>query len=195
MTKKLFMDLDECMVHSLYADNEKHADQLIDMYGEYWRGEKYNVRVSSGAWDYGQSSPYDSWHVSFLRPLTKDLLIFARQVFGNDNVYMLSTGILDYIRTVNIILELGFDPNINIFGREDIKRHTTHPKFKDTFNVLVDNEDYEYHSLGVNCKVNWLNVIPPEQLVQINEFTVWKPDDDEYYLENVKDRILTAFNM
>lgn len=183
----LFLDLDECMVHSLYANNETHADQLIDTYGEHWVGKKFNIR-------------HDGWYVTFRRSWTKDLLTFARQLLGNENVMMLSTGTLDYIRWVNVHAELGFDPNTNIFGREDLKRQFhCHPKFKDTFNVLVDNETYDYHNFGIGTisKVAFLNDIPESQFIHVKKFEVWiEPISDQTeYLESVKDKIMTAFNL
>jgi hypothetical protein len=181
----LFLDLDECMVHSNYANDEKHADQLIDMYGEHWAGVKFQIRN-------------DGWYVSFIRSWTRELLTFSRQLLGNNNVHMLSTGTLNYIRWVNVHLKLGFDPNTNIFGREDLQcQWAAHPKFRDTFNVLVDNEDWYYHSTGQCSKVAFLTNLPMEQLIQVPKFEVYTETIDKQkqqeQFDDVKDRIMKVF--
>ena len=179
------MDMDECMVHSMAAKNEKHADQLLYDYGEHWRGEKFHIR-------------HDGWYVTFQRSWTKDLLKFGRDLLGEDNVFIMSQGMLDYVLWVNKYLELGFDPNTNIFGREDIGRYHNHPRFGDSFNVLVDNEDYDYHCFPWDrCKVKALHDIPREQLIQVEHFSVYsEPITDQIeYLESIKDRITKAFKL
>ncbi len=183
---KLFWDLDETMVHTLVADNEDHADKLIDMYGEHWKGTKIKIR-------------HDGWYVSFLRNSTQKLLEFSRELLGKDNVYMLSVGTLDYIAWANVLIGLGFDPNTNLFGREDIQRVETCPKFKDTFNVLIDNENYHYHSCGSRGKVQFLGNIPEEQLIQVKEFTVWnEPITQQWtdkFVDGTQQRIIESFKL
>lgn len=191
-TNKLFLDLDECMVHTLYADDECHANQLIDTYSEHWVGEKFELAYAGSAWDFNISR---IWYVTFLRNTTRELLTFSRQVFGNDNVYMLSTGTLDYIQRVNKVLNLGFNPDTHVYGREDIERYEICEKFKNNYNVLVDDRSYEFH-IGTRGKIAFLNYIKPEQYVRVEKFTVWSEPigNNEKLLEDLKDRILTAFN-
>lgn len=185
-SNKLFWDLDETLVHSMYANNEEHADQLIDMYGEHWKGVKFEIR-------------HDGWFVSFLRNSTQRLLEFSRELLGKENVYILSAGSCDYVLWANTKIELGFDPNTNIFTREDFTYTETSPKFKDTFNVLIDNENYFYHALGERGKVKFLNNYPIEQHINIEPFTVWSekidPDWVDNYVEDTKERIRKAFNL
>ena len=189
MTSKqnnLFWDLDETLVHTLVASNEKHADELIDLYGEHWAGTKINIR-------------HDGWYVTFLRKSTKRLLEFSRELLGPENVYMLSHGSNDYIAWVNVRVGLGFDPNTNLFGREDVFWLDTCPKFKDHFNVLIDNENYLYHSCGDRGKVKFLNNIPEEQFIQIPQFTVWSEsitdDKIDELVEDMKTKITNAFEL
>ena len=183
---KLFWDLDETMVHSMYANNEKHADELVDLYGEHWKGVKYKIR-------------HDGWYVSLLRNSTKRLLEFSRELLGPENVFILTAGTFDYVLAVNHNVGLGFDPNTNIFSREDVARQEVCPKFVDTFNVLIDNEDYFYHAFGDRCKVKFLNHIPIEQHIHTDKFTVWeeKLDSDwvDKYIENTKLLIRKAFKL
>tara|TARA_R110002167_G_scaffold98020_3_gene258293 strand:- start:24269 stop:24826 length:558 start_codon:yes stop_codon:yes gene_type:complete len=185
MKNYLVMDLDECMVHTFYADHKKHADQLLDSYGEAWKGVKYHIR-------------HDGWYVSFVRSWTYDLLEFGRDLLGEDNVFIMSQGMLEYVLWANVHLDLGFNPNTNIFGREDIGRYEKHPRFGQSFNVLVDNENYDYHCFPTDrCKVKALHDIPREQLLQVKDFTVWSEPitDQTDYLESIKDRIMKAFKI
>jgi|TARA_R110002110_G_scaffold148108_1_gene339102 hypothetical protein len=184
MENYLIMDMDECMIHSMGADNEKHADKLIYDYGEHWRGEKFRIR-------------HNGWYVSFKRSWTDELLTFARDLLGEDNVFIMSQGVLDYVLLVNKYLELGFNPNTNIFGRDDIARYENHPRFGNSFNVLVDNENYEYHNTDYKCKVKALHNIPREQLLQVEHFSVWTEPivDQTEYLESIKARITKAFKL
>lgn len=183
---KLFWDLDETMVHSMYANNEEHADQLLELYSEHWKGVKFKIR-------------HDGWYVSFLRDSTKKLLEFSRELLGEENVYILTAGSQDYVLWVNMYVGLGFDPNTNIFSREDFARQEVCPNFKDTFNVLIDNENYLYHCLGERCKVKYLNHIPSEQFIHADKFTVWEervdPNWTDKYIEDTKLRIRKAFNL
>ncbi len=182
MKKQLFLDYDECMAHSFYADSEGHADELLDMYSEHWRGEKFELR-------------HDGWYVTFKRAWTNDLLTFSRQLLGDENVFILTSSIGDYVRWCNIKLELGFDPNTNIFSREDLFAHSrVHPRFSDTHNVLVDNLRYNENLNGIVSKISFLNNIPETQYVKVKPFEVWteKTEYDKEYFEDVKARIITA---
>lgn len=178
---RLFLDFDNTMAHSLYANNETHADQLLYDYGEHWYGVKFRIGG-------------DGWLVSFKRNWTDDLLNFSRNLVGNDNVYILTTGTLDYIRWCNVKLELGFDPNTNISGREDISYRDTHPKFIDSHNVLVDDLSYSDHASGTRGKVKFLNNISKDQYLQVQPFTVWSDgiEGEKEYFDLLKDRIVRA---
>ena len=185
-SNKLFWDLDETMVHSMYANNEAHADQLIELYGEHWKGVKFRLRN-------------DGWYVSFLRNSTMRLLEFTRELLGKENVFILTAGTQDYVLWVNTHVGLGFDPNTNIFSREDVARQEVCPKFKDTFNVLIDNENYFYHAMGDRCKVKFLGSYPADQHIHIEKFTVWEekidPEWDDKYIQDTKERIEKVFNL
>lgn len=183
MIKKLFLDFDNTLAHSLYATSKKHADDLIYEYGELFVGAKFHLRG-------------DGWMVTFKRSWTDELLKFSRELYGEDNVYILTTGTVDYIGWCNVVLKLEFDPNTNIFGREDIVRQDIHPKFVDTFNVLVDDLLYYDHSIGDRCKVNFLNKIPPEQFINVEYFSVHQTStliSDKDYIKELKCRIVEAF--
>ncbi len=183
---RLFWDMDETLVHSFYADSEKHANQLLEQHGEYWKAVKFHIR-------------HDGWYVSYLRNISMRLLEFSRELLGEDNVILLSRGDIDYVRWTNVQIGLGFDPNVGIYGHQDIEWEDTNPRFKDTFNVLIDNENYAYHCVGNRNKVKYLNNIPEEQFIQIDEFNIWKDrldkGEDDTYVEYMKEKIKTTFNI
>ena len=183
MENKIFLDFDETLGHVLYASSEKHADDLLYDYGEHFVGEKFQIR-------------HDGWYVGFKRAWADELIQFCKQLVGPESVFILTTGIQDYIRWCNIKLNLGFDPNTNIFGREDIRINKPHPKFIDTFNVLVDNLSYRDHVYPPYSKVNFLNGLPRSQYVKVDEFNVWIAplDDDSEYFESVKNDIVKVMN-
>ncbi len=200
MTKRkvIFFDLDNTIVHSMKADSESHADQLIYMYGEYWKSVKFCVR--GDGWDAGSE-----WFVSFLRNGALELLDFSRELLGSDNVKILTLSPLNYAACVNTVMGLGFDANTDIFTHESLKKHRICPDFKDTFNVLIDNEDHTHHTQDddglkyEHCKVVWLNNLPPEQFIQIPEFTVWgeilAEEWTAEYVNGTKQQIRKAFNL
>jgi hypothetical protein len=184
INRKIFLDFDNTLAHSLYASDEPHADSLLYDYSEHFVGEKFQIR-------------HDGWYVSFKRSWCDDLITFSKQLIGPDNVYILTTGTQEYIRWCNVHLQLGFDPNTHIFGREDI-RNNIHPYklFTDTYNVLVDNMDYRDHAMGVG-KVTFLNKIPRTQYVKVSDFEVWSEPlgRNEEYFEKVTSDIIEAFNL
>jgi hypothetical protein len=184
-TPYIVLDYDEMLAHSMCPSSEKHADELLYDFTEHWVGQKFEL--------------HDGWYVTFKRSWAQDLIEFANSLVGKNNVFILTTGRLDYIQTCNRVLKLGFDPNTNIFGREDILRVKTHPKFKESFNILVDNESYEFHTLGENCKVNFLNRLPRTQYVKVKRFSLYTDPleyDVEYfvYLQNKITQVLTLIN-
>ena len=187
LTKRLFLDCDEAQISSLYANNEHHANQLIEIYGQHWEGWEYSLNEGTG-WESSIG-----WYVTFLRPWAKEFLKWSQDTYGRENVYFLTMGSADYIFKMNSLV--GFDiDNDHILTREDIY----YPKynFDDSNNVLVDNENYEYHSSGVLNKVNFLGGIPKEKLVEVDDFDVryFNPEFDDGYVEHVKVKVEQAFD-
>ena len=152
----LVLDYDETLVSSLYAKNEKHADQIIDMYGEIYPGVKFQL-------------PNDDWYVSFLRPWTKELIGYFQTILGLDNVVILSWGSMEYVlRSVNL-LGINIQPK-NTYTREDMGFRV--PLFKGHNCVLVDNEVYDFHRVGEINKVKFLYNLPLEKYVEVPCFDV-----------------------
>lgn len=176
----LFIDVDNCMVESLCPSSEEECERNEYLYGEYYTAGKFNMN--------------GFWYNVFLRDNIRELLAFSRQLLGNDNVYILSTGVYDYVTWINHVLELGFDPNTNIFGRESIQGHFKYPKFECTHNVLIDNEDWWFHSQGNFNKVKFLNNLPIDNLITVPPFYVNNIDGmDKEYVEELKNEIIEKF--
>ena len=175
--KCIFLDFDETLGHSLYAKDEKQADQLLYTYTEHFFGDKFKMQ-------------HHGWHVTFKRPWADDLISFCKERVGEKNVYILSTGLQDYVLWCNSKLKLGIDPNTNIFGRETLRENQPHPMFTETFNVLVDNLYYRDH-MYIGGKVGFLSKLPKKQYINVDEFTVWcepiKKDVD--YFITIKEKI------
>jgi hypothetical protein len=179
MRKCLFLDYDECLVNSLWVPDIKTAEEYLDVYGEYWRGEDFLL-------------PNNERYVSFLRNSTKDILTFSRQLFGNENVYLLSTGTKPYVETSAEKLDLGFQSE-NIFGRGELWQLNPHPDFAETYNILVDNEFYSFHR-GRQGKISFLNELERENYIQVPPFSIFGAEDREDYFEWLSDKILDRFN-
>ena len=177
--KILHLDFDESLVSSLYASNEKHADQLLETYSQYWHGVKFQL-------------PNDGWYVSFIRSWSKELIKYFQTTLGLDSVYILSWGCCDYVLRASNLLETGIPP-YNTYTREDMG--FTVPRFKDKNCVLVDNEYYSFHrGIGVN-KVNFLHNLEPEKFVNVPNFDVRTFQDGlDITLEELIHKIETAFD-
>ena len=175
----LILDLDETLVSSLYASNEKHADELLERYSQYWAGVKFQL-------------PNDGWYVSFIRSWSKELIQYFQMTLGLDNVCILSWGSCDYVLRASNLLETGIPPN-NTFTREDMG--FTVPRFKDKNCVLVDNENYSFHRAGSQNKVNFLYGLEPEKLVQVTNFDVrYFQEGLDITLEELIQKIKKAFD-
>jgi hypothetical protein len=181
MTKRIFWDLDETLIHTLFASShEKDADSFIDTYGEHWAHVKF--------------CDDNHWYVTFLRKQTREWLVFSRQLTGNENVFMLTFGMNWYARKINDLLNLGF-PEEQIFAREHIRDYEKHsPQFKDSYNILIDDREYfEHRGMGRHGKVNFLNSLPESQFINIEEFTVWNREDPDDYLDQLKNEIKECY--
>jgi hypothetical protein len=112
-------------------------------------------------------------------------------------VFILTTGLQDYIYWCNVKLNLGFDPNTKIFGREDIFKYQPHPSFTETFNVLVDDLPYRDHCNCYKGKVKFLNDLPRIQYIKVKPFTVWEEplEKDIGYLEEITSSIIETLEL
>lgn len=125
MIKRIFFDLDECLLHTSVGRDpgqECFKFMLVDDHRTYY---------------------------TLFRPEALPLLAHARELVGNDNVYVLTTSTRDYAHVVTDAGKFGFE-NDHIFTREDLDAHRwptayggstygTCTKIADENNVLIDN--------------------------------------------------------
>lgn len=92
---------------------------------------------------------------TILRPIAKEVLKFARDLVGSDNVYMLTSASGDYANAFNEEAGLGFRRD-QILAREDMERNcvlgpyggkyvVAHPSLAHKDNVLIDNLPPRYN--------------------------------------------------
>ncbi len=156
---KIFLDLDETLIHSYYCNNDATVEYYINEYSENYGIIDYSL--GPDAWSEGDR------YVTVIRPMTFKLLNLCENLVGWENVYILTLGTIDYARTINRLA--GFDvPHERIFTRESLFH--IQDEFKNTNNILIDNESYSYHLEGDYNKVNFLHGLAKEKYVNILGF-------------------------
>lgn len=172
MIKRIFQDLDECILHT-YANSIPPSE-----YVEFILSEDMHT------------------YRTMIRPCAKRLFEYYNSVVGKENVYILTTATRDYAETLNRLGEFGLD-NDHIYTREDIQQYSishgyggegTLPMLiADKDNVLIDNlpPRYNYN------KMDMMGIVT-KNYYQTREYYGLN-DDDEYFFEDVvkfiKDRL------
>jgi hypothetical protein len=125
MINRIFWDIDETLIHTeLSEPNQDHVSFSLD-------GRMYYTMI---------------------RPCSKALIDFSRELVGADQVHILTTATRDYAREVNRLAGWGFE-NSNIFSREDLSKYSvrfplaygaSHEECSSHFyahknNVIIDN--------------------------------------------------------
>jgi hypothetical protein len=134
MIKRVFQDIDECILHTFCGLN-------ID------DGLKYV--------EFDLEDDHTIYRTVF-RHCAKELFEYYNSVVGKDNVYILTSATRNYAQTLNKLGEFGLD-NDHIISREDIKQHTfvggwggdscsIQHKLANKDNVLIDNLPYNYNT-------------------------------------------------
>lgn len=133
MIRRIFWDIDETLIHT-----EMHS------FGEGYDERAFNL-------------PDDGFtYYTIIRPCSKNLIEFSRNLVGFDNVYILTTATRDYAREINRLAGWEF-PHEQIFSREDLHEHRYSTAYggsataanrtvADPNNVLIDN---------LPCRENW----------------------------------------
>lgn len=142
MIKRIFQDLDECILHTL-VNKMPHE------------GEKYVEFVLS-----------EDMHTyrTLIRPCAKRLFEYYNSAAGKENVYILTSATRDYAESLNRLGDFGLD-NDHIYTREDIQQYsishgyggegTLPMPIADKDNVLIDNLPPRY-----NCnKMDMMGII------------------------------------
>jgi hypothetical protein len=141
MIKRIFQDLDECILHTL-VNTIPTQDYVEFTLGE----DKHTYR-------------------SIIRPCAKKLFAYYNKIVGKENVYILTTATRDYAEALNRLGEFGLNPD-HILTREDIVKYSykgawsndsttiEHP-LADKDNILIDNLQWKYNMskllfLGIN---------------------------------------------
>jgi hypothetical protein len=151
MIKRIFWDLDECLLHSAFGGPAPGAAK------SYTLGDGYTYHT-------------------ICRPVAKQVIEFSRDLIGKENVFVLTTSTEEYAKNINRLFDFGFSED-QIFHRADIRGHSqsypgaygaTHTFFKehalaDIENVLIDNlpprENEEKCSMmGIKDKDRYLQI-------------------------------------
>ena len=142
MIKRIFQDLDECILHTIVNKMP-------------YEGEKYVEFMLS-----------EDMHTyrTLIRPCAKELFEYYNSIVGKENVYILTSATRDYAETLNRLGEFGLD-NDHIYTREDIQQYsishgyggegTLPMPIADKDNVLIDNLPPRY-----NCnKMDMMGIV------------------------------------
>jgi hypothetical protein len=131
MIKRIFQDLDECILHTLI-----------------------NTEVDQTHVEFILSEDMHTYR-SIIRPCAKDLFAYYNDLVGKENVYILTAAGSEYAEALNRLGEFGLDED-HIFAREDVEKHSYNTGMygnpsviahalahKD--NVLIDNLPWRYN--------------------------------------------------
>ena len=142
MIKRIFQDLDECILHTMVNTMP-------------YEGEKYVEFMLS-----------EDMHTyrTLIRPCAKELFEYYNSIVGKENVYILTSATRDYAESLNRLGEFGLD-NDHIYTREDIQQYsishgyggegTLPMPIADKDNVLIDNLPPRY-----NCnKMDMMGIV------------------------------------
>jgi hypothetical protein len=136
MIKRIFQDLDECILHT-YVNSVPPSEHV-----EFTLGEDMHT------------------YRTMIRPCVKELFAYYNSIVGKENVYILTTATRDYAETLNRLGEFGLDTD-HIYTREDIQQYsisygyggegTLPMPIADKDNVLIDNlpPRYNYNKMDM----------------------------------------------
>jgi hypothetical protein len=138
MIKRIFQDLDECILHTLVNKMPNEGEKYV----EFMLGEDMHT------------------YRTLIRPCAKELFAYYNSIVGKENVYILTTATRDYAEALNQLGEFGLD-NDHIYTREDIQQYsishgyggegTLPMPIADKDNVLIDNlpPRYNYNKMDM----------------------------------------------
>ena len=172
---KIFWDIDETLIHSrTYIHKKLQHDIVVDV--------------------------YDQLFYTCVRPCSKSVVEYSRELFGAENVYILTAAAELYAQRINMLAGWNFAED-HIIGRETTERYsikipslygsdtliTEHP-LAHPDNVLIDNLMPEWNNekttlMRINPKTNYLKV---EDYMGYNE-------DDEIFRDTVKHFLKTQY--
>ena len=167
MIKRIFQDLDECILHTRVNDMPDAGDEYV----EFNLGEDTHT------------------YRTVVRPCAKSLFEYYNSVVGKENVYILTAATRDYAKELNRICEFGLDDD-HIYAREDTDAQRTrmgwggssHDRFSiaDKKNVLIDNLHWRYNA----NKTNLIGIKENRYHQTRDYYGINLPDD--YFFEDIK---------
>lgn len=171
MIKRIFFDLDETLIHSLYNDPNQECIKF---------------------------SLEDGLYYTIVRPSAKEVVKFAQELVGVENVYILTAATKDYAIEIVNKGDLGIDEK-NIFSREDTERNVCYLPYSGTFcymneelgdpkNVLIDNMESYYNTI----KTSYIGITTDRYLKVDNYYGV--NDKEERFKEEVKNFLLSKID-
>lgn len=127
MIERIFFDLDECLLHSVYWEpDQDHLKIVLDNEILY----------------------------TMVRPCANALIEYARELVGNDKVYILTSSDKEYANEINRLAGFGFERDY-ILHRDILWDHTVTTAYDGTStlphstahkdNVLIDNLPMRYN--------------------------------------------------
>lgn len=166
MIKRIFQDLDECILHT-YINSIPPSE-----YVEFILSEDIHT------------------YRTMIRPCAKRLFEYYNSVVGKENVYILTSATRDYAETLNRLGEFGLDED-HIFTREDIQQHSITLSYggegsvplpiADKDNILIDNLPPRYN----RNKMDMMGIVTQNYL-QTCEYYGFNDDDEDFYEDIVK---------
>ena len=165
MIKRIFQDLDECILHTVINrdPDQNHIEFIL-------------------------SEGMHTYH-TIIRPCAKELFAYYNDLIGKENVYILTAATREYAEALNRLGEFGLD-NDHIFAREDIQQYSvafgyggegsSPTPIADKDNVLIDNLPPRY-----NCnKIDMMGIVT-KNYHQTPEYYGNNLNDQDFF-ENIK---------
>jgi hypothetical protein len=132
MIKRIFQDLDECILHTYVNSNPYDGQKYV----EFYLTEDMHI------------------YRTLIRPCAKELFEYYNSIVGKDNVYILTSATYEYACTLNKLGEFGLSED-HILAREHIQKQTISTAYggEDTLpvsiadknNILIDNLPHYYN--------------------------------------------------
>jgi hypothetical protein len=165
MIKRIFQDLDECILHTTVNNDpgQTHVEFMLPEDVHTYR--------------------------TIIRPCAKELFAYYNDLIGKENVYILTTATREYAEALNRLGEFGLD-YAHIFTREDIQQYkisfgyggegVMKMPIADKDNVLIDNLPPRY-----NCdKMDMMSIVT-KNYHQTPEYYGNNLNDEDFF-ENIK---------
>ncbi len=169
---RIFLDMDDTLIASYYSERPAMTKQIIESFRYDY---DYFVMNHNRA---GQT-------VVVIREWAHALVAACKELVGDMNVALLTRSGIGFALPVMRQTHMGINED-RIYTREDL--HYDVPMFKESNNILVDNECYEYHLEGPMSKSRFLYGLKRDNLIQVYPFDAMghEPDPAKYLYDLVQ---------